>query len=106
MPSCNPKEPSRWRHPGGKLRDVGADRLSDEELLAVLVSTGVRGRSAEEIAHDILTRFNSFRGMANQPFEKFLSIRGLGPVKVIRIAAALEVARRIVNQVIAEHEGR
>lgn len=42
--------------------------------------------------------------MANQPLEKFLEIRGLGDVKIIRIAAAFEIARRIVNQVLEEKE--
>jgi DNA repair protein RadC len=41
--------------------------------------------------------------MANQPLEKFLEIKGLGDVKIIRIAAAFEIARRIVNQVLKEY---
>lgn len=40
--------------------------------------------------------------MTNQPLEKFLQFKGLGDVKIIRIAAAFEIARRIVNQVIEE----
>ena len=42
--------------------------------------------------------------MANQPLEKLLDIKGLADVKIIRIAAAFEVARRIVNEVLKEHE--
>lgn len=41
--------------------------------------------------------------MANQLLEKFLEIKGLGDVKIIRIAAAFEIARRIVNQVVKEY---
>ena len=41
--------------------------------------------------------------MANQPLEKFLEIKGLGDVKIIRIAAAFEIAKRIVNQVVKEY---
>ena len=41
--------------------------------------------------------------MANQPLEKFLEIKGLSDVKIIRIAAAFEMARRIVNQVLEEN---
>lgn len=95
---------NRWRHPGGKLRELGADKLTDAELLAILVSSGIRGKSAEDIARDILTHFGSFRGMSNQPLEEFMKIKGVGQVKVIRIAAAFEIARRIVNQVLAEYE--
>ena len=94
----------KWRHPGGKLRELGADKLTDAELLSILISIGIKGRSAEEIAEDILLKFGSFKGMANQPLHKFLEIKGLGDVKIIRIAAAFEIARRIVNQVLEEHE--
>jgi DNA repair protein RadC len=94
----------KWRHPGGKLRELGADKLTDAELLSILISIGIKGRSAEEIAEDILLKFGSFKGMANQPLRKFLEIKGLGDVKIIRIAAAFEIARRIVNQVLEEHE--
>jgi DNA repair protein RadC len=89
-----------WTHPGGKLRELGADSLTDAELLAILISTGTKEKSAEDIAKEILNKFGSFKGMANQPLEKFLEIKGLGDRKIIRIAAAFEIARRIVNQVL------
>jgi len=97
-------KPSKWHHPGGKLRDLGAENLSDSELLAILISTGVKKKTAEEIAEEILKKFGSFKGMANQPLEKFLNIKGLGDVKVIRIAATFEIARRIVSDVLKENE--
>jgi len=93
----------KWKHPGGKLREVGAESLTDAELLSILISTGTKGKPAEKVAQEILDRFGSFKGMANQPLEKFLEIKGLGDVKIIRIAAAFEVARRIVNQVLKEY---
>lgn len=93
----------KWQHPGGKLRELGADSLTDSELLAILISTGTRGKTAEEVAKEILDRFGSFKGMANQPLEKFLEIKGLGDRKIIKIAAAFEIARRIVNQVLKEY---
>ena len=77
----------KWQHPGGKLRELGAESLSDAELLACLISTGIPGKPAEKIAEEILQRFGGFKGMANQPLEKFLDIKGLSDVKVIRIAA-------------------
>ena len=85
----------RWRHPGGKLRELGPETLSDTELLAVLISAGIKGKPAEKIAEEILTRFGSFKKMANQPLKKFLEIKGLGAVKIHRLAAALEIARRM-----------
>lgn len=93
-----------WRHPGGKLKELGAESLSEAELLSILISTGIKGRPAEKIAEEIMTKFGSFKGMADQPFEKFLGIKGLADVKVIRIAAAFEIARRVVNEVLKENE--
>jgi len=85
----------KWRHPGGKLREVGAQALTDAELLAILISTGIKGKSAEEIAKEVLERFGSLSEMANVPLERFLEIKGLSDVKIIRIAAAFEIARRL-----------
>ena len=94
----------RWHHSGGKLRELGAESVSDAELLACLVSTGIPGKPAEKIAEEILQKFGGFKGMANQPLEKLLDIKGIADVKIIRIAAAFEIARRIVNEVLKEHE--
>jgi DNA repair protein RadC len=93
-----------WQHPGGKLREVSPRALTDAELLAILISTGTRNKPAEKIADEIIQRFGSFKGMANQPLSKFLELKGVGDVKAIRIAAAFEIARRIVNEVLASHE--
>lgn len=98
------KKFQKWKHPGGKLRELGPEKLTDAELLAILISTGIKGKSAEDIAKEILNKFGSFKGMANQPLEKFLSIKGLGDVKIIRIAAAFEIAKRVVKEVLKEYE--
>jgi len=84
-----------WRHSGGKLRELGPANLTEKELLAILISPGIRGRPAGVIASDILEHFGSLRGLANQPLEKLLEIKGLADVKIIRLAAALELARRL-----------
>jgi len=94
----------KWKHPGGKLREVGPEALTDAELLAILISTGTKNKPADKIAEEIIKRFGSFKGMANQPLSKFLEMRGLGDVKAIRIAAAFEIAHRIVNEVLKDHE--
>jgi DNA repair protein RadC len=91
-----------WRHPGGKLRELGPENLTDTELLAILISAGIKGKPAERIAEEILARFGSFKGMINQPLHKFREIKGLGAVKIHRIAAALEIGRRMVHPAIRE----
>ena len=97
-------KPKKWQHPGGKLRELGAETLTDAELLSILIAPGIKGKPAEKIAEEILQRFGGFKGMANQPLEKLLDIKGLGDTKIIRIATAFEIARRIVNEVLKERE--
>ncbi len=87
-----------WRHPGGKLRDEGPGALTDAELLAILIGSGNQRRSAEDIASEVIHRFGSLRGLVGQPIEKLVEIKGLGDVKVIRIAAAFEIARRLLRR--------
>jgi DNA repair protein RadC len=89
---------ARWEHPGGKLRELGPKTLSNEEILAILISTGHKGKSAEKVADELLTRFGTLEELSNLPLSKLIEIKGLGDVKVIRIAAAFELARRIVRE--------
>ena len=89
---------SKWQHPGGKLREEGASNLTNSELLAILISTGIAGKSAEQIADEILEKYGTLENLANQPLESFLGIKGLSDVKIIRIAAAYELARRLAEK--------
>jgi len=95
-PAAN-NNPQKWQHPGGKLRELGAKTLTDAELLSILIAPGIEGKPAEEIAREILQKFGGFKGMANQPLEKLLDIKGIADVKIIRIAAAFEIARRVIH---------
>ncbi len=92
-------EEETFSHPGGKLRDLGADDLTDTELLAIIIGTGTRDRPALDVAKDIMAEFDSFLGMAGRSFDEFLKIKGMGDVEVIRLAATLEIARRILRDV-------
>ena len=98
------KKDNHWQYPGEKVFVKGWESLSEAELLAILIGTGIKGHSAESIGQAIINKFDSFKGMANQPLKKFLKIKGLGDAKIIRIGAAFEIARRIVKQV-KEMEG-
>ena len=96
----------KWHHPGGKLREQGADTLSDAELLAILISTGAKRKPAEKIAEEILEKFGSLSQMANQPLERFLEFKGIGDVKIIRIAAAFEIGRRLAKEALNHEKGQ
>ena len=91
---------STWSHPGGKLRELGPRALSVKEILAILISTGHKGKSAEDIAGEILEKFESLEKLSNMPLAELLDVNGLGDVKIIRIAAALELARRTTEEIL------
>ena len=94
----------RWEHPGGKLIELGAEKLSDAELLSIIIGTGTKDKSAEDIAKEIMNKYGGFRGIQGQPLKEFLRFKGLGDVKIIRIAAVFEIATRIVKKVLEEYE--
>jgi DNA repair protein RadC len=89
-----------WEHAGGKLAELGAKALTEGELLAILVAPGTPGNPAEKIAENILKKFGSLEGLGYQPLEKLYEIKGMGDTKIIRLAAALEIARRVAYSVL------
>lgn len=92
-----------WKHPGGKMERLGPETLSNSELLAVIISSGIPGKSAKRIADDVIMKFGSFKGIAGQPYDKFEDIVGLGKVKIHRLAAAFEISTRIVDEILKEY---
>lgn len=88
-------EARAWRHPGGKLLRAGPQTLSEAELLAVIISAGTRQKSAERLGEEIIKTFRSLETLSAAPLDELKAIKGLGQVKLCRIAAALEIARRL-----------
>jgi DNA repair protein RadC len=84
--------------PREKLLARGAGALSDAELLAIFLRTGVRGRSAVDLARDLLRSFGSLRSLAAAGVEDFCDARGLGPAKWAQLQASLEMARRVLAE--------
>lgn len=82
--------------PREKLFKFGVERLLDFELLALVLNTGIKGRSAFFLAKDLL-RFFSRSDMANLSVEKLMSFPGIGPMKAARIVAGLEFSRRFLH---------
>jgi len=83
-----------WEHAGGKLAEMGPEALTEAELLAILVAPGTPGNPAEKIAENILKRFGSLERLGGVPLERLYEIKGMGDTKIIRLAAAFEIARR------------
>ncbi|MGQ0503432.1 MAG: RadC family protein [Panacagrimonas sp.] len=84
--------------PREKLLDRGAAALSDAELLAIFLRTGVVGRSAVDLARDLLTRFGSLRALVAAPAEQFCEAHGLGTAKYVQLQAVIEMGRRVLAE--------
>lgn len=85
--------------PREKFLQKGPEVLSDTELLAILIGKGIRDKSAIDLAHEIIKKYESFKGLAGRTIEELKEIKGLGEAKILNIAAAFEIARRIVEEV-------
>ena len=80
--------------PRERLLDLGAQALSDAELLAVVLGSGTGGASALDIARQLLLQFGSLRRLLTADQGTLLDQRGLGPARYATLLAALELARR------------
>ena len=80
--------------PREKLLEQGAASLSDAELLAIFLRTGVPGLSAVDLARQLLGDFGSLRALLEASLPEFSSRLGLGPAKYAQLQAVLEMSRR------------
>ncbi|KPC25337.1 Uncharacterized protein ABJ99_2485 [Pseudomonas syringae pv. cilantro] len=73
---------------------MGAKGLSDAELLAIFLRTGVAGKSAVDLARHLLNQFGGLRPLLDADLSAFTSQLGLGPAKFAQLQAVMEMARR------------
>jgi DNA repair protein RadC len=84
--------------PREKLILNGASTLSDAELLAIFLRTGCVGKSAVDLARDLLHQFNGLRPLLEADKKTFCQARGLGDAKFTQLQAVLEMARRHLSE--------
>ena len=85
--------------PRERLEAVGAGALSLRELLGILIGSGTEGRSALEVAGDLLAAADgSLRRLAAAPPAELRRVKGVGPAVAARLAAALELGRRLARE--------
>ncbi|MDR0277601.1 MAG: DNA repair protein RadC [Paucimonas sp.] len=84
--------------PREKLLAQGAASLSDAELLAIFLRVGVRGKSAVDLARDVLGRFGGLRGLLETDCRSFSTEPGLGAAKFAQLQAVMEMARRHLGE--------
>ncbi len=93
--------PARER-PREKLLSHGASVLSDAELLALFIRTGVRGKTALDISRELLLQFGSLRHIVAASLDQFTKSLGLGLAKYVQIQAAKELATRCLQENLEE----
>ena len=81
--------------PREKAERFGIERLTDEELLALIINVGTVGHSSLEIAKDLLKDCGSLSDLLGKPHQYFQTFKGLKKVNALKLTAVMEIARRI-----------
>jgi DNA repair protein RadC len=103
LPPLKPE--ADYLHPGGKLLYTGSETCTDEELVAILIGYGCKGRPAKQIADEIVLDWYSVNGLLNKfnrwhiTMEDLLKYRCMDRQKAERVLAGLELAKRICKYV-------
>ncbi len=84
--------------PREKMRHKGVNHLSDAELLAILISSGNKKKSALDLAYELLNRYGSLKGLQRIPMEELLQIDGIYEAIASRIIASFELLRRFESE--------
>lgn len=84
--------------PRERLLAQGAGALSDAELLAIFLRVGVRGKSAVDLARDLVGRFGSLNGLFAATAEELQAVHGMGEAKYVQLQAVLEMSRRALGE--------
>lgn len=84
--------------PREKLLNLGAKYLTDAELLAIFIRTGIRGKTALDIARELLSEFGDLKKLLNAAPAVFYQKPGLGKAKYAFLKAAIELGRRYLEE--------
>ena len=84
--------------PRERLVQEGADALSNAELIAILLRTGLKGYSALHIAQQLLAKFATLDGLARAPLEELRQVKGVGRDKAVTLKAAFTLARKMAAE--------
>ncbi|MBP9714049.1 MAG: DNA repair protein RadC [Sterolibacterium sp.] len=90
--------------PRERLLKNGAAALSDAELLALFLRVGIKGKSAVDLARELLTHFGSLTRLCNASEAEFAAIAGMGPAKYAQLQAVMEMARRALKEDLHRHD--
>jgi len=84
--------------PREKLLKFGEHTLTNAELLAILLRSGVKGNSAVDLGRKIIAKFKTFRNLSHTDISQWKEFKGLGEAKICQIKAAIEIGRRFMTE--------
>lgn len=90
--------------PREKLLELGAEALSDAELLAIFLRVGVVGKSAVDLARDLLNQFGNLNGIFAATETALSQVRGIGSSKYVQLQAIFEMSRRALNEQLQQRD--
>ena len=90
------------QRPRERLIKNGAQALSNPELLAIFLRTGVEGKNAIDLGREMVVHFGSLNQLFSANYKRFSAINGLGPAKFAQLQAIFELARRAISEELAE----
>jgi DNA repair protein RadC len=86
------------QRPREKLASLGPAALDNAELMALFISTGMKGRSAIEIGRELIAKYGSMGALGGLPVAELSKIKGLGLAKASKLAAAFELGTRVARE--------
>ena len=98
------REMPREERPREKLAALGATALTNPELIAILLRTGIQGKNAIEVARDLLNKYGSLRGLSRCSVDELKQIRGVGFTKAVQLAAAFGLGNRLAHETLAKQK--
>lgn len=90
--------------PREKLVQLGASALSDAELLAIFLRTGICGKNVIELAREAIHHFGGLKQLMAADLSQFSSIKGLGKAKYVQLQASIEMSQRYLAEIIKEQD--
>ncbi|MCX7770451.1 MAG: DNA repair protein RadC [Proteobacteria bacterium] len=91
------KNLSKEDRPREKLLYKGPESLSDSELIAILLRTGVKGKSAIQLGEELLKTFGGLKSLFSAPFSEITKIKGIDKAKSTSLFSAIELSRRVIK---------
>ena len=89
------KDIPKIERPRERFKLYGKENVSNEELLSIILNTGVKNKSVKELSNSILSKMNDISDLKNMTLNNLKKINGIGEAKAIKILAAVELGKRV-----------